>query len=89
MSIIDQLKYQFKNGGFYIKVIYINIFIYLLFLILGNFFTLMKWNLSNLNNIDDYFSFNSSIIIFLKRPWTIITYMFLHGSFFGIYLIIC
>ena len=85
MSIIDQLKYQFKNGGFYIKVIYINIFIYLLFLILGNFFTLMKWNLSNLNNIDDYFSFNSSIIIFLKRPWTIITYMFLHGSFWHLF----
>ena len=38
--------------------------VYLLFLILSNFFNLMKWDLSNLNNIDDYFTFNSSFIVF-------------------------
>jgi membrane associated rhomboid family serine protease len=85
MSVINQLKYQFKSGGVYIKIIYINIAVYLLFLILSNFFNLMKWDLSNLNNIDDYFTFNSSFIVFLKRHWTIITYMFLHGSFWHLF----
>ena len=85
MSLLDQLKYQFKSGGVYIRIIYINIFIFLLFLILGNFFALMKWNPTSLNNIDNYFSFNSSFIVFLKRPWTIFTYMFLHGSFWHLF----
>ena len=85
MALLDQLKYQFKSGGVYIRIIYINVFIFLLFLILGNFFTLMKWNPASLNNIDDYFSFNSSFVVFLKRPWTIFTYMFLHGSFWHLF----
>ena len=85
MTVIDKLKYQFKSGGVYIKIIYINILVYLLFLILGNFFILMKWNPSGISNINDYFSFNSSPIVFLKRPWTILTYMFLHGSFWHIF----
>ena len=85
MTILDQLKYQFKSGGVYIRIIYINVFIFLLFLILGNFFALMKWNPASLNNFDDYFSFNSSFMVFLKRPWTIFTYMFLHGSFWHLF----
>ena len=85
MTLLDQLKYQFKSGGVYIRIIYINVFIFLLFLILGNFFALMKWNPASLNNIDNYFSFNSSFMVFLKRPWTIFTYMFLHGSFWHLF----
>ena len=85
MTLLDQLKYQFKSGGVYIRIIYINVFIFLLFLILGNFFALMKWNPASLNNFDDYFSFNSSFMVFLKRPWTIFTYMFLHGSFWHLF----
>ena len=44
MSILNQLKYQFKSGGVFIKIIYINVLVYALFLILGNVFALMKWN---------------------------------------------
>lgn len=85
MSILNQLKYQFKSGGVSIKIIYINVLVYALFLILGNIFALMKWNPEGISSIDDYFSFNSSPLIFLKRPWTILTYMFLHGSFWHIF----
>ena len=85
MALLDQIKYQFKTGGVSIKIIYINVLVYALFLILGNIFALMKWNPQGINNIDDYFSFNSSPLIFLKRPWTILTYMFLHGSFWHIF----
>ena len=68
MALLDQIKYQFKTGGVSIKIIYINVLVYALFLILGNIFALMKWNPQGINNIDDYFSFNSSPLIFLKRP---------------------
>ena len=85
MALLDQIKYQFKTGGVSIKIIYINVLVYALFLILGNIFALMKWNPEGISSIDDYFSFNSSPLIFLKRPWTILTYMFLHGSFWHIF----
>ncbi len=84
MNLLDQLKYQFKTGGTYIKIIYINVGIYLLFLIFNILFTLMQWNL-NSNFLESYLTFSSSPIMFLKRPWTIFTYMFLHGSFWHIF----
>ena len=84
MNLLDQLKYQFKTGGTYIKIIYINIGIYLLFLFFNILFTLMQWNL-NSNFLESYLTFSSSPVMFLKRPWTIFTYMFLHGSFWHIF----
>ena len=84
MNLLDQLKYQFKTGGTYIKIIYINVGIYLLFLIFNILFTLMQWNF-NSNFLESYLTFSSSPIMFLKRPWTIFTYMFLHGSFWHIF----
>tara|TARA_Y100000385_G_scaffold26644_1_gene25315 strand:+ start:329 stop:1090 length:762 start_codon:yes stop_codon:yes gene_type:complete len=44
----------------------------------------MQWNL-NSNFLESYLTFSSSPIMFLKRPWTIFTYMFLHGSFWHIF----
>jgi len=84
MSLTEQLKYQFKSGGIYIKIIYINVGIYVIFLILNTLFTLMKWNF-NPNFLESYLTFSSSPIVFIKRPWTIFTYMFLHGSFWHIF----
>ena len=84
MNLLDQLKYQFKTGGTYIKIIYINVGIYLLFLFFNILFTLMQWNL-NSNFLESYLTFSSSPVMFLKRPWTIFTYMFLHGSFWHIF----
>ena len=84
MNLLDQLKYQFRTGGTYIKIIYINVGIYLLFLFFNILFTLMKWDLDP-NFLEKYLTFSSSPILFLKRPWTIFTYMFLHGSFWHLF----
>tara|TARA_B100001287_G_scaffold9572_1_gene7439 strand:- start:1480 stop:2361 length:882 start_codon:yes stop_codon:yes gene_type:complete len=84
MNILDQLRYQFKTGGTYIKIIYINVGIYLLFLFFNILSTLMQWK-PNYNFLESYLTFSSSPILFLKRPWTIFTYMFLHGSFWHIF----
>ncbi len=84
MNILDQLRYQFKTGGTYIKIIYINVGIYLLFLFFNILSTLMQWK-PNYNFLESYLTFSSSPVLFLKRPWTIFTYMFLHGSFWHIF----
>ena len=84
MSIVDQLKYQFKTGGTYMKIIYINVGVYLFFLLIGTLSTLMKWDFNPVI-IENYLTFNSSPIYLIKRPWTILTYMFLHGSFWHIF----
>ena len=78
MSLIDQLKYQFNTGGTYLKIIYINVGVFIVFLLLNVFSALMK--ASNMIDIVPLFELNSSPSIFLFRPWTFISYMFVHLS---------
>ena len=42
MSLIEQLKYQFNTGGTYLKIIYINVGVFIVFLLLNVFAALMK-----------------------------------------------
>ena len=42
MSLIDQLKYHFNTGGTYLKIIYINVGVFIVFLLLNVFSALMK-----------------------------------------------
>ena len=79
-SIADQIKYQFRTGGMYIKLIYINIALYIFFGLFFGITELMKWELTNYDMISDLLCFNSSPKIFIRQPWSLITYMFMHGS---------
>ena len=76
MSLIDQLKYQFNTGGTYIKIIYINVGIYCLFL-LNVFSALMK--ASNMIDIVPLFELNSSPRYFYLGHGHL-CYMFVHLS---------
>ena len=58
MSLIDQLKYQFNTGGTYLKIIYINVGVFIVFLLLNVFSALMK--ASNMIDIVPLFELNSS-----------------------------
>ena len=78
MSLIDQLKYQFNTGGTYLKIIYINVGVFIVFLLLNVFSALMK--ASSVIDIVPLFELSSSPSIFLFRPWTFISYMFVHLS---------
>lgn len=78
MSLIEQLKYQFKSGGTYLKIIYINIGVFLFLLILNVFAALMKFG--NFIDLTSYLELSSSPFTLLRKPWTLITYMFVHLS---------
>lgn len=84
-NILDNLKYQFKSGGMFIKLIFINVVIFVLFNLIATIAALMKWDDLFINGTifipTRWFSFSSDPSLLFSRPWTIITYMFMHGGF--------
>lgn len=80
-SITDTIKTKFKYGSMTMKLIYINIGMFLLlhiFMILGLFFGLDTFD------ITQWVKLPSNISELLSMPWTIVTYMFAHTDFFHI-----
>lgn len=75
-DIVENIKSIFNRGGMFLKLLYVNlaIFIVLNVFIGGLFqFDLLNW-----------FSFDSILFDNLTKPWSIITYMFIHANFMHI-----
>ena len=83
MSILDNLKYRFKNAGIVEQLIYVNLAVFLLVFISNTFGFLFQ---SNSNLLVNWFALPANFDDFLSKPWTIITYGFLHTSFLHILL---
>jgi len=81
MGIVDEIKLSFKNGSYLIKLIYLNIAIWLAIRL-----TFVGYSLSGSDAtlFLGYFALPASFDLFIKRPWTLITYMFLHFEFLHI-----
>jgi len=83
MSIIDEIKQTFKSGSNLTKLIYINLVIFLLVNVVEIFYFL-------LNRHDSYsaflltFAVPADLHLLIRKPWTVITYMFLHKNFLHI-----
>ena len=84
-SVIDQIKYQYRHGGMFMKLLYINIAIFLFFKIFTIIAALMKWDQSLIYSFNYLFTFHTDPTIIITRPWGIITYMFLHNEFFHLF----
>lgn len=78
MSFIDQLKSRFYNGNIVDKLIYINIAVFILTLVISTFQGLYK---GDINWLLTWFSLDDDYATLLKKPWTIISYGFLHAGF--------
>ncbi|MDO9634401.1 MAG: rhomboid family intramembrane serine protease, partial [Paludibacter sp.] len=81
MNLTDNFKQTYKQGNAAIRLIYINIAVYLvlhIFMILMKLFTLQG------DFIIGYFALPSSLNLLLFKPWTLVSYMFLHKDFFHI-----
>lgn len=76
-SVLDNIKYQYKNGGMFIRLIFINVIVFVVLALFAGIATLMKWNDFIPGN---WFYFSTDPQFLLTHPWTIITYMFMHGS---------
>ena len=79
MSIVDEVKKSFKSGSALIKLIYINIAVFLAVKLIGTFITLLQLNTGF--SFITWFAVPADLSNLIYKPWTILTYMFLHGGF--------
>ncbi len=73
---IEQIKYKFLNAGIIEQLIYVNVSIYILTFILGIFGNHFLY---------EWFALPSDFNTFIKQPWTIISYGFLHTGFIHLF----
>ena len=75
MGIIDEIKLSFKNGTYLTKLIYINIAIWVIVRLVFVGYSLSG---SDGSLMLGWLALPASFELFISRPWTIFTYMFLH-----------
>lgn len=73
------LKYQFARLNIAEKIIVINVAVFLLVRLLKFLLQLQPWYL------ESWFELPRGFMDFLVKPWTLITYSFLHGGFMHIF----
>jgi membrane associated rhomboid family serine protease len=79
MSIIEDLKFQYRVGGIANKMIYWNVGFFLLSII---FFYQFK---SGVFDFPNWLAVSSEPTLFLTRPWTLLTYAFFHYGFLHLF----
>lgn len=77
MDIFDDIKRTFKEGSALTRLIYINLGVFLAVSIFG----VILYLSGQTNFIADWLSLPSNTSELLKKPWTPISYMFLHTGF--------
>jgi membrane associated rhomboid family serine protease len=83
-TIADQLKAQFKQGDNMMRLIIINVAVYIVFLVIGMLTFLVSGpgaGGSLPSFARTWLALPSDPMAFLTRPWTLFTYMFLHADF--------
>ena len=75
MEIIDKLKYRYQSSSVLLRLIYINIavFVVLRLLVLVSFILNIE-----IDSILQWVELPSNFAVLLTRPWTVLTYMFVH-----------
>ncbi len=78
MSLFKDLETKFRTATIVEQLIYINVAIFIITLISSSFSGLYG---RQLNFIYQWFSLSSSFDLFITKPWTLVTYGFLHSGF--------
>ena len=79
--MIQEFKRQFRKGSNLTKLIYINLAVFVLVKLFGVFAFLMQVNPWDFIH---WFALPADVSKLLHKPWTIISYMFLHEGFLHI-----
>jgi len=83
MGIWDDIKNTFRNGSSLIRLVYVNIAVFILIsLSVAGGFLLSTPEISD--KVLNFLSVPSSVSALILRPWTIITYMFVHKDIWHI-----
>lgn len=91
MNLIDEIKISLRQGNILTRLIFINVVV---FVLLGLLFVLLRLFTSGVTLSDLQAQFNDTVLKYLmvpsvpgellRRPWTVITYMFTHFNFLHI-----
>ena len=81
MSLINELKSKFKSASIIQQLIYVNIAVFIITLILSSFSGLYG---NKTNFIYEWFSLSSSFEEMIIKPWSLVSYGFLHHGFLHI-----
>jgi membrane associated rhomboid family serine protease len=77
---IEDIKKQYKNGSALIKLIIVNVGLFLAVYIIGNVLYLL--NIGSSDALFNYLSLPASFSEIISQPWSIVTYMFLQKGLF-------
>jgi len=80
MNLLDEIKESFREGSALTRLIYINLGVFLLVRIINVFYFLSGTTFPFL----DWLALPADFGMLASRPWTLLTYMFLHFGFFHI-----
>jgi membrane associated rhomboid family serine protease len=83
MSIWDDLKNSFRKGNSLIRLIYINVAVFLFLAVISAAGFLLKNQVLPVRILDQL-AVPASLKLLIIRPWTLITYMFTHKEFLHI-----
>lgn len=82
-SLYSEIKSFYKKNGIVVRILLINIFIFVAYIIIGVFAKLTKTDITQ--DIALQLSASSDVKTFFTHPWTMITYMFAHFDFLHIF----
>jgi len=84
MSILNDIKMEYRMGGIVQRIIFWNIGLFILPLILFGILSLSGTHLPafdwRISNGQDWFSLSSNPEYLIWKPWSLFTYAFLHGG---------
>ena len=76
-GILDDLKRTFRQGNIVVRLIYINVAVYIVSMLLGVVLGLFNIGISEwLYRL----YLPADLLQLLRRPWTLVTYMFMHAG---------
>jgi|SRR5690625_1338241 len=83
MNFRDKIQHQYRMAGITERLIAINVFVFVLFIILKVFAFFFQADQA-LEKLTDLLILPRQPEVFMVRPWTIITYAFMHAGFWHI-----
>ena len=81
-GFITDLNRKFQQGDIVLRLVYVNVAVVLAVTLVQSFLTLFNVSASPWMN---YLELPAWTEIFIRRPWTLITYMFMHANFSHIF----
>ena len=76
-NFISDLKNNFHRGNISLQLIYINVGIFVVTTLISVFLMLFNWDATSWLQ---YLELPAWLPLFLKQPWSLVTYMFLHAG---------